>query len=127
MATFKYITTAFPDAASNTSLTSAFTVPGEFSHFAVEVPAGMLITATGNIRIYGANSATGTFREVVYSNNPSTATSGNSPAGEIGLSSVRSGAFVITEGLQFVPFAKFFFTNTCTANTGLKVYGRKFD
>ena len=127
MADFKFILAATPDAASNTSQTSVFTIPGDFSHFVVEVPALMLVTATGNIRVLSAQSPTGTFRAVVYSNNPATATSGNQFAGEMSTSSIASGAMIINEAIQFVKFGRFQFSNTCTANTAINVYGRKFD
>ncbi len=127
MSDFKFIASANVDAASNTSLTSAIAIPGNFSHFAVEVPQAMGITATCQIRVLGAQTIAGTFREVVYSNNPATSTSGNARAGEISASSVLSGAFVINEALMFAPFVKFQFSSTATANTALQVYGRKFD
>ena len=126
MATFKVVATAKPDAASNTSLTSAFQVPGEFSHFAVLLPANFAITATCGVRILGSDSLTGTYRDVIYSNNPATATSGLAPWQSPGSAAV-SGAFVICEALQFVPFAKLQFQQTCTANTGFVIYGKKFD
>lgn len=127
MSDFKFIASANVDAASNTSLTSAIAIPGGFSHFSVEVPAAMAITATAQIRVLGSRTATGTFSEIVYSNNPATSTSGNARAGEISASSVLSGAFVINEALMFAPFVKFQFSSTATANTAINVYGRKFD
>lgn len=126
MATFKLIGTITPDAASNTSLTSAFSMPGEFSHFAIEIPASMCASGVGNIRVMSANTPTGTYRHVVYSNNPATATSGNQYAGEMSSTSIASGAFVINEGLQFATYLKLQFTSTATANTGINLYGRKF-
>lgn len=127
MSVYKFIASANVNAASNTSLTSAIAIPGEFSHFAVEVPAAMAITATAQIRVLGAQTLTGTYREIVYSNNPATSTSGNARAGEISASSVLSGAFVINEAIMFAPFIRFQFSATATANTALQVYGRKFD
>ena len=127
MSEFKFIASANVNAASNTSLTSAIQIPGNFSHFAVEVPAAMCITATAQIKVLGAGSLAGTYREIVYSDNPATATSGNALAGKISASSVLSGAFVINEAIMFAPFVKFQFTSTATANTAINVWGRKFD
>lgn len=127
MADFKLIGVMYPNAASDTSLTSAFAIPGEYSHFAVEIPALMCVTATGNIRWLGAASSTGTFREIVFSNNPATSTTGNAFVGEASYSSVASGAFLVCEAFMFAPYIKGKFTSTCTANTGIKVYARKFD
>ena len=127
MADFKFIASANVDAASNTSLTSAIQIPGGFSHFAIEIPAAMAATATAQLRVLAAATSGGTYRQVVYSNNPATATSGNAFAGEASGSSVLSGAFVINEALMFAPYVKFQFSATATANTAINVYGRKFD
>ena len=130
MADFKKIITAYPDAASNTSLTSAFTVPGEFSHFAINVPAMSVWAATiacGNVRVLGSPTLTGTYVPVGYSNNPATTTSGFA-VWESGMTACISGGIVICEALQFVPYAKLQFTGTMTAATSpFIVFGRKFD
>lgn len=127
MSDFKFIASANVDTASNTSLTSGLAIPGNFSHFAIEVPAAMLVTSTGNIRVLGARSLTGTYTQIVYSNNPATSTTGNAFAGEVSYSGVASGTWMINEALMFAPFVKFQFTNTATANTAINIYGRKFD
>lgn len=116
------------DAASNTSQTSALPIPGEFTHFALQIPSGVWgATATNNIRIKGAASAAGTYYQVGYSNNPSTATSGF-PICEIANSAVVNGAYVISEAFMFVPgYAKLQFANTATISTDFVLYGRKFD
>src|SRR5580765_5818647 len=97
MSDFKFIASANVDTASATSLTSAIAIPGNFSHFAIEVPALMLNTATGNIRVLGGRSLTGTFQPIVYSNNPSTTTTGNAFAGEVAYTGVISGTWMINE------------------------------
>lgn len=128
MANFCKIGTFTMDAASNTSLTSALPIPGEFTHFALKVPSGVWgATATNNIRILGADSSTGTYYQVGYSNNPSTATSGF-PICEIANSAVVNGGFIISEAFMFVPgYAKLQFVNTATISTDFVLYGRKFD
>jgi hypothetical protein len=125
MATYKLIANAMPVAASDTSLTSAFAVPGEFTHFMIQFPSAMAATTTCGIQVLGSDSASGTFYTVGYSNNPATATSGFR-AWDCGTDS--PGNIIICEALQFVPgFAKLKFTNTLTANTGINIWGRKFD
>ena len=112
MANFVKIGTFTMDAASGTSLTSALRIPGEFSHFCLQVPSGATswcTTTTVNIRALGADSAAGTFYQVGYSNNPATATSGFA-------------LFEITGD-----YAKLQFSNTATAATNFTLYGRKFD
>ena len=130
MADFKTIITAYPDAASNTSLTSAFKVPGEFSHYAIKIPPMSTWAATvacGNVRVLGSDTLAGTYYPVGYSNNPATSTSGFA-MWETGMTACISGGVVICEGLQFVPFAKLQFTGTMTAAASpFIVFGRKFD
>ena len=130
MADFKIIATAAPDAASNTSLTSAFKVPGEFSHFAIKVATMTTWAATiacGNVSILGSDTLAGTYYPVGYSNNPATTTSGFA-VWESGMTACINGGIVICEGLQFVPFAKLKFSATMTASVGqFVVFGRKFD
>lgn len=125
MAAFKKIVAA--TIATDGSVTSGFHVPGEFSHFSVMIPTATAwcVTATCQIRILGADSATGTYREIGYSNNPATATSGFR-AWDTG--GDGSGKLVICEALQFAPgFAKIQAVNTATASTEFVVYARKFD
>jgi len=129
MADFKIVANPSLNAASDTSLTSAFTVPGEFSHYAIKVPplSGWCATvACCNVRIMGSDSPTGTFYDVGYSNNPATTTSGFA-LWEMASSSAISGGIVICEALQFTPYAKLKFTSTATANTAFMIFGRKFD
>lgn len=127
MAEFKLVATTQPDAASNTSLSSEFSVPVEFSQFAVEIPttANWCVTATGGIGVLGAGAAAGTFRAIFYSSNPATATTG----GVQWISGNNTGnSLLICEALAFVPrFAKLQFTNTATASTDFKIYARKLD
>jgi hypothetical protein len=129
VADFKIIATAYPDAASNTSLTSAFPISGGFSHFAIMIPAaaGFCATATCNVRVLGSDSQTGTFYPIGYSNNPATTTSGFALWESAGSCAV-GGAIVICEALQFSPgWAKLQFVQTATAASGFKILGRKFD
>ena len=127
MPAFKLIATAAPSAASNTSLTSAFAVPADFTHYAIQMPASFAITASCGLKVLGSDSATGTFYEIGYSNNPATSTSGFAAWSSAGSCAV-SGAIVICEALQFAPgYAKIQFQQTATANTNLQIYGRKFD
>lgn len=127
MADFKRIITAVPNAASNTSLTSSFTVPGEFSHFAVLIPAssGWCVTTTVHVSVQGSVDNT-TFYDVGYSQNPATATS-SFALWETVNSHAVSGALVICEAMQFTPYAKLRFSNTATAAANFYVLGRKFD
>lgn len=131
MRTYKLIATAFPDAASDTSLTSAVPIPYEFDEYAILVPPLGANTATCSIRVLGSESQAGTYYDVSYSNQPNTATCSlvnqiwMSPA-----SAAVSGAFVLCEALRFVPgWAKFQYVNTATANTGsaIKVFARMGD
>lgn len=130
MADFKVIVNAVPDAASNTSLTSAFKVMGEFSHYAIKIAAQTTWSATaacGNIRVLGSDTLTGTYVPVGYSNNPATTTSGFA-LWETGMTACVSGGVVICEALQFTPFAKLQYTGTMTAAVGqFVIFGRKFD
>lgn len=130
MANFVKIGTFTMDAASGTSLTSALRIPGEFSHFCLQVPSGATswcTTTTVNIRALGADSAAGTFYQVGYSNNPATATSGFALF-EIANSACINGGRVISEGFMFTgDYAKLQFSNTATAATNFTLYGRKFD
>ena len=129
MADFKIIKRVYPNAASDTSLSSAFTVPPEFSHFALVVPptTAWCVTATCHIQIQGSADSGTTYYDVAYSQNPATATS-SCPLWEVVNSHVASGAIVICEALQFVPMARLRFTNTATASTTpFVVFGRKFD
>lgn len=128
MRQYKLIATAYPNAASNTSLTSVVPIPGEFDEYAILVPAAFANTATCSVRVLGAESESGTFYDISYSNPPSTATCSlvnqtwQSPA-----SAAVSGAFVLCEALRFVPgYAKFQYQNTATAHTGaaIKVFAR---
>jgi len=130
MATFKKIATATPDAASDTSLTSAFYVPGEFSQYAMRVPALFAITGTCNIQVLGAQTSTGeTFYPVMYSHSPATSTSNYTAAiWKTHASAACSGAWVISEAFAFVPgWAKLQFVTTSTMNTSFAIYGRKED
>lgn len=129
MATFKLMAVAVPNAASNTSRTSAFAVPGEVSHFMIQVPAATTwcVTTTCAIHVMGSQSQTGTFTEVAYSNNPATTTSGHAIWSTAGSATV-SGAMIICEALQFVPgWAQLRFVSTVTAATNFNIYARKFD
>lgn len=129
MATFKLMANATPDGASNVSRTSAFAVPGEVSHFMIMVPSSTIwcATTTCAITVMGSDSATGTFYDVAYSNNPATTTSGHAVWSTAGSAAV-SGALIICEALQFVPgFAKLRFAQTVSAATTFKIYARKFD
>ena len=127
MATVKQIAVANADAASNTSLTSAFAVDGDFSHYFVAIPTTVVwsVTGTGGIGILGSPTETGTFRQVAFSSNPATATTGSADW----ISGNDAGnKMIICEALQFVPgWAKIQFTNTATAATEFVIYGRKFD
>lgn len=127
MADFRRLQAITMDAASDTSLSSAFQVQGEFSHFALEVPStsGWCVTSTCNIRLMGSQSETGTYYNVGYSNNPATSTSGFS-LWEVPQSAALGG-IVISEGFQFVKWGKLQFTSTATAATDFILYGRKFD
>lgn len=127
MATFKVIATATVDAASDTSLTSAFAVPGEMSHYAIAFPDIYAVTATCNVHILVSDSSTGTFKRVQYSANPSTAVTAVS--GEPWSTGIDSeNRMVICEALMFAPsHAKLQFVRTATANTDFVIYGRKFD
>lgn len=129
MAAYVKIGTFTMDAASATSLTSALQIPGEFSHFALQVPSGATTwcaTTTVNIRVLAAVSSTGSYYQVGYSNNPATATSGFN-LWEVGFSAARNGGMVICEGMQFAKYAKLQFSNTATASTDFVLMGRKFD
>lgn len=128
MAEFKLVKTPVC-AATGVSVTSAFTVPAEFTHFAVYIPpsTGWCATTTCNVRIQGSTSIDGTYYDVGYSNNPATSTSGYA-LWEAPSSAAVSGGFVICEALQFVPFARLRFTNTATVVAGgWAIYARKFD
>lgn len=127
MATVKFIADVLPNAASNTSLSSAFQVPGDFSHYMLAMPvaASLFITATGGVAIQVSDTSTGTFRNVAYSNNPSTTTTGtkNWESGND-----AGGKLIICEALMFSPgWAKLQYTNTATAAVTTTVFGRKFD
>jgi len=126
MATYKLIATAYPNAASDTSLTSAFKVDPEYTHFAIENKANITDAATSQgIQVLVSDSATGTFYTVAYSNNPATATSGTR-AWDAAEDS--AGYMIICEALQFCPgYAKLRYLATLTANTGIRIWGRKFD
>lgn len=129
MPTFKLIATATPNAASNTSLTSAFAVEPDFTHYAIMIPsaAAWCATTTCGIKVMASDSQTGTFYSVGYSNNPATSTSGFALWESAGSASV-GGGIVICEALQFAPgWAKLQFTQTATANASFKIFGRKFD
>lgn len=125
MATVKLIATVSPAAASDTSLSSAFAVPGEFSHYFVACPSAFGNTSTAGFAVQVSDTQTGTYYNVAYSSNPSTSTTGSTnwnSGGEAG------GKAIICEALAFSPgWAKLQFTRTCTANTSFYVYGRKFD
>lgn len=127
MATVKWIADVLPAAASNTSLSSAFQVPGEFSHYMIAMPttASWCVTATGGVAVQVSDSSTGTYRNVAYSSNPSTSTTGS--ANWI-TGNDAGGKMVICEALMFAPgWAKLQFTATATAQVTFSVYGRKFD
>ena len=129
MATFKLLATASMDAASNTSLTSAFIVPGEMSHYALAIPtvASWCVTATCNVKVQVASSTADTFFTVGYSANPATSTTGiTAEDWATGIS--PDNQMVICEALMFSPgFAKLQFVSTATLTTDILVYGRKFD
>lgn len=129
MALYDVIGTFTMNAASGTSLTSALRIPGEYSHFALQVPSGATTwctTTTVNIRILNGLTATGNFYQVGYSNNPFTATSGFNLC-EVPQSATINGGTVIAEGLMFAKYAKLQFSNTATATTSFTLLGRKFD
>lgn len=124
MAIFKQIATAYPNAASDTSLTSAFTFATEYEQYAIFVPPLLAVTATCGINVMAYDATTASYYDVVYSNNPATSTSGLSPWASPA-SAACMGAFVICEALQFTPGqAKLKFLNTVTANTSVRIYGR---
>lgn len=130
MAIYKAVATATPDAASNTSLTSAFAIPTEYEQFAIRVPPLFAITATCGIKILGAATSTGeTFLTVMYGNSPATTTSNTLISNwESPHSAACTGAYIICEGMAFVPgWAKLQFTATATMNTNFVIYGRKKD
>lgn len=127
MADVKLIATVYPAAASNTSLSSAFQVPGEFSHYFIKMPttASWSVTTTGGVALMIGETETGTFYQVAYSSNPSTSTTGsvNWISGND-----AGGKMIICEGLAFSPgWAKLQFTTTATAQVAFSIYGRKFD
>lgn len=125
MAIFKQIATAYPNAASNTSLTSEFTFSTEYDQYAILVPPLIANTATCGINVMAYDSVNAAYYDVVYSNNPATATSGLYPWASPA-SAACTGAFVMCEALLFVPGqAKLKFLNTMTANTSIRIYGRK--
>lgn len=127
MPAFKLIATATPDAASNTSLTSAFKVDQDFTHYAIQIPSNFAVTASCGLKVLGSDSATGSFFTIGYSNNPATTTSGFAEWSSAGSCAV-SGAIVICEALQFAPgYAKLQFQQTATVAASFKIYGRKFD
>jgi len=129
MATFKKIAEATPDAASDTSLTSAFYIPPEFTDFAMSIPPNFANTGTCNVQVLASETKTGTFYPVMFSHMPATSTSNYTAAiWKTNASAACSGAWVISEAFEFVPgWAKLQFVTTCTANTGFVVYGRKND
>jgi hypothetical protein len=124
MPDYKLIANAYPDAASDTSLTSAFRVPGDFSHYCLFFPTSMCAAANCSLQLLGGSSETGTFYTMGYSNNPATSTSGFR-AWDCGADSPGKG--ILCEMMQFVPgYAKLRFLSTCTANTAIEVWGRLF-
>lgn len=140
MALMKQIATATMDAASNTSLTSAFFVPGEFQQFLLRLPpcANWSATASCGINILGSPTQGGAFYQVGYSNNPATVSSAWSPWSAAGSATV-SGCNIICEALAFLPgvvdssqsqaagaWAKVQFLQTVTMATDIAIYGRKF-
>lgn len=117
------------DVASGASTTSAFRIPGEYSHFMLQVPSGCTTwctTTSVNIRILSGDTATGNYYRVGYSNSPFTATSGFNLS-EIPQSVAIDGGAVIIEGLMFSKNAKLSFSNVATAATNFTLFGRKFD
>lgn len=129
MATFKQIAVAKPNAASDTSLTSAFYVPPEFSQFVIKIPALFAVTGTCNVQVLGSDSQTGTFYPIMYSHSPATSVSNYTASiWKTCASAACSGAWVICEAMAFVPgWAKLQFVSTATANTDFVIYGRKND
>lgn len=128
MSYYGKITTVTPNAASNTSLTSVFEVPKEFSHFAFSVPtvSGWCVTSTCNIRVEVSDAEDGTFYEVGYSANPATATTGVA-AESWGSGNAPGGKMIICEALMFSPgYARLKFVNTATATADFVIYGRQF-
>jgi hypothetical protein len=127
MATVKFIADVMPNAVSNTSLSSAFQVPGEFSHYMLQMPSitSLCVTTTCAINILVSDSSTGTFTTVAYSSNPATASTG---AYDWNTGSASGSKMIICEALMFSPgWAKLQYANTATAAVTVTVYGRKFD
>ena len=130
MATFKQVATAYPNAASDTSLTSAFYIPPEFSQFVMRVPANFAVTSTCNIQVLAAQTSTGeTFYPVQYSHSPATSVSNYTASiWKTNASMAADGGWVIFEGAAFVPgWAKLQFVSTATANVSFPIWGRKMD
>lgn len=129
MAMFGKIGVFTMDVASGASTTSAMQIPGEFSHFMLQVPSGATTwcsTTSVNIRLLAGDTATGNFYQVGYSNSPFTATSGFNLS-EIPQTAAINGGAVIAEGFMFSKFAKLSFSNVATAATNFTLFGRKFD
>ena len=129
MASYVKIGTFTMNAASNTTLTSALEVPGEFSHYAIVIPSGATswcTTTTVNVRVLSAVDSSSTYYQVGYSNNPATSTSGFA-LWEAGNSACINGGVVICEGMQFAKYAKLQFSNVATGVTNFVLMGRKFD
>jgi hypothetical protein len=124
----KLIAEVCPNAASNTSISSSFQVPAEFTHFFIEIPQtnSWCVGASSGVRVQGASTQNGTYRTIAYSHNPSTAVIGAQAEWISG--SAATGFNVICEALQFSPpWARLQFVNTATAVATFNVYGRKFD
>lgn len=125
MAIFKQIATAYPEAASGATLTSVFTFSTEYDQYAILVPPLIANTATCGINVMAYDATNAAYYDVVYSNSPSTSTSGLTPWASPA-SAACTGAFVMCEALLFTPGqAKLKFLNTMTANTSIRIFGRK--
>ena len=124
----RVIAYATMDAASNTSQTSAFEVPKDYSHFAIVIPAAntWCQSTVCGLAVLTADSLAGPFRKIGYSNNPATVTSDqvfwDSPK-----SAAVSGSVIICEALMFAQkYAKIQFTNTATATTAFPIIGTNY-
>jgi hypothetical protein len=126
MAVFKQIATAYPNAASDTSLTSVFTYSTEYQKYAILVPPVIANTATCGINVLGYDSVTNAYYDICYGNNPYSITCNTimsiwqSPA-----SAASVGMFVMCDALEnTVGQAKLRFLRTMTANTSIRIFAR---
>lgn len=123
-----YIVGTFtPNAASGTSLTSAFAIPRDYTNFALQIPSAVnwCATLTVNVRVLCSTSETGTYYAVGYNNNTiATATSGF-PLWEAPQAAATNGGIVKMDVLNNMTYAKLQFTNNATAVTGFVLFAEK--